>query len=66
MTDADLTLAKETVGARVAIAVSGVLFAMAHGVALEQLLNADTPDDLFGTILRLFFAGLALDSQSPA
>ena len=34
-------------------------FAMANGVALEQLLEPDAvPDDLFGTMLMVFFTGL--------
>ena len=34
-------------------------FAMANGIALEQLLEPDAvPDDLFGTMLMVFFTGL--------
>jgi AcrR family transcriptional regulator len=51
-----------TIPARV---VAQMTFAMAHGVAIEQLLDKATPDDLFSTMLRLFFAGLLLD-QAPA
>lgn len=35
-------------------------FAMAHGVAVEQLLDPEhTLADLFGEMLELFFTGLA-------
>lgn len=44
--------------------VARMTFAMAHGVALEQLLDDSTPDELFGTMLRMFFLGLATDAQS--
>lgn len=42
--------------------VARMTFAMAHGVAIEQLLDDTTPSELFGTMLRLFFLGLATDS----
>lgn len=42
--------------------VARMTFAMAHGVAIEQLLDDGTPTELFGTMLRLFFLGLAADS----
>ncbi len=44
--------------------VSRMTFAMAHGVALEQLLDESTPDELFGTMLRMFFLGLSTDAQN--
>jgi len=46
--------------------VARMTFAMAHGVALEQLLDPDTPSDLFGSMLRLFFGGLAAESPARA
>lgn len=40
--------------------------AMAHGVALEHLLEPeDTPDDLFGEMLELFFSGVAARADAP-
>lgn len=42
--------------------IAQMTFAMAHGVAVDQLLDGDSPDELFGTMLRLFFAGLVADS----
>lgn len=45
--------------------VARMTFAMAHGVAVEQLLDDSTPDELFGTMLRMFFLGLATDAQNP-
>lgn len=45
--------------------IARMTFAMAHGVALEQLLDPTTPDDLFGSMLRLFFGGVVAGS-SPA
>jgi AcrR family transcriptional regulator len=47
--------------------VSLMTFAMAHGVALEKLLEPEAvPDDLFGTMLLVFFTGLrTLAEQSP-
>ena len=34
-------------------------FAMANGFALEQLLEPEAvPDELYGTMLEIFFAGL--------
>jgi AcrR family transcriptional regulator len=39
--------------------VAVMTFAMANGIALEQLLEPDAvPDDLFGTMLMVFFTGL--------
>lgn len=38
--------------------VARMTLSMAHGVALEQLLDEKTPDDLFGAMLAHFFAGL--------
>ena len=36
-----------------------MLFAMANGVALEKLLEPDVvPDDLYSTMLVIFFTGL--------
>jgi AcrR family transcriptional regulator len=49
--------------------IARMTFAMAHGVAIEQLLDDTTPADLFGGMLRLFFTGLAVDAaaaQPPA
>lgn len=43
--------------------VARMTFAMAHGVAIEQLLDPATPDDLFGTMLRLFFSGVIAASE---
>lgn len=42
--------------------IARMTFAMAHGVALEQLLDPATPDDLFGSMLRLFFGGVVAAS----
>jgi AcrR family transcriptional regulator len=43
--------------------IARMTFAMAHGVAIEQLLDrAGTPDDLFGVMLRLFFGGVVASS----
>ncbi len=42
--------------------VARMTFAMAHGVAIEQLLDDTTPNELFGTMLRTFFIGLASDA----
>lgn len=44
--------------------VARMTFAMAHGVAIEQLLDDTTPADLFGGMLRLFFTGLAVDATA--
>lgn len=44
--------------------VARMTFAMAHGVAIEQLLDETTPADLFGVMLRMFFTGLAVDAAS--
>lgn len=42
-------------------------FSMAHGVALEQLLDPEaTPNDLFGRMLELFFTGIASSTPAPA
>ncbi|MDQ8046956.1 MAG: TetR/AcrR family transcriptional regulator [Solirubrobacteraceae bacterium] len=43
--------------------IARMTFAMANGAAIEQLLDPATPDDIFGTMLRLFFAGVL--QQSP-
>ncbi len=45
--------------------IARMTFAMAHGVALEQLLDPTTPDDLFAAMLRLFFGGVVA-SSTPA
>ena len=39
--------------------IARMVFAMAHGVALDQLIDDESPQDLFGSMLRLVFAGLA-------
>ena len=40
--------------------------AMANGVALEKLLEGEeVPDDLYGTMLTLLFAGLDTLKRSP-
>lgn len=44
--------------------IARMTFAMAHGVAIEQLLDDTTPADLFGGMLRLFFTGLAVDAAA--
>jgi AcrR family transcriptional regulator len=46
--------------------ISLMTFAMAHGVALEKMLEPDAvPDELYGTMLLVFFTGLrALAEQS--
>ncbi len=47
--------------------VAQMTFAMAHGVAVEQLLDPEhTPDDLFGVMLELFFTGLAARTATSA
>ena len=46
--------------------IARMTFAMAHGVAMEELLNAEnTPTDLFGEMLSVFFTGLAARSGLP-
>jgi hypothetical protein len=41
--------------------------AMASGFAIEQLLEAEeVPDELFGSMLLLFFAGLRALAAEPA
>lgn len=45
--------------------IARMTFAMAHGVAIEQLLDPAVPDDLFGSMLRLFFGGVVAAS-TPA
>ncbi|MBO9532266.1 MAG: TetR/AcrR family transcriptional regulator [Solirubrobacteraceae bacterium] len=45
--------------------IARMTFSMAHGVALEQLLDPATPEDLFGSMLRLFFGGVVVAS-TPA
>lgn len=44
--------------------VARMTFAMAHGVAIEQLLDESTPEELFGTMLRMFFSGLETASEA--
>ncbi len=46
--------------------IARMTFAMAHGVALEQLLDPSTPEDLFGSMLRLFFGGVVAASTPAA
>jgi AcrR family transcriptional regulator len=47
--------------------VSLMTFAMAHGVALEKLLEPEAvPDDLYGTMLLVFFTGLRTLAEQPA
>jgi AcrR family transcriptional regulator len=46
--------------------VAQMTFAMAHGVAIEQLLDKNTPEDMFGTILWLFFTGLLMEPPVAA
>lgn len=47
--------------------IAQMTFAMAHGVAVEQLLDPDsTPDDLFGRMLELFFAGVGAGAPAAA
>lgn len=42
-----------------------MVFSMAHGVALEQLLDPEeTPADLFGSMLEAFFTGVAAGSEA--
>ncbi len=47
--------------------ISLMTFAMAKGVALEKLLEPEAIDDeLYGTMLLIFFTGLRALSESPA
>ena len=47
--------------------VSLMTFAMANGVALEKLLEPDSvSDELYGTMLMIFFAGLRALAESSA
>lgn len=47
--------------------IAQMTFAMAHGVAIDRLLDPEgTPDDLFGEMLRLFFTGVAAQAETPA
>lgn len=47
--------------------IAQMTFAMAHGIAIDQLLDPEsTPDDLFGEMLRLFFTGVAAQAPAPA
>jgi hypothetical protein len=47
--------------------VSLMTFAMAHGVALEKLLEPEAvPDELFGTMLLVFFTGLRTLAEQSA
>jgi AcrR family transcriptional regulator len=42
-------------------------FAMANGIALENLLEPEAvPEDLYGTMLMIFFTGLRTLSEEPA
>jgi AcrR family transcriptional regulator len=46
--------------------VAMMTFAMANGVGLEKLLEPDAvPDDLFGTMLMVFFTGLRVLAEEP-
>ena len=46
--------------------IAVMTFAMANGIALEQLLEPDAvPDDLFGTMLMVFFTGLRTRRRRP-
>lgn len=46
--------------------IAQMTFAMAQGVAVEQLLDPEhTPADLFGEMLELFFTGLAARAATP-
>lgn len=48
-------------------AVALMTFAMANGVALEKLLEPEAvPDDLYGTMLAVFFAGLRSLAEAGA
>jgi AcrR family transcriptional regulator len=59
----------ETVGIEPALPldkVAKMASAMANGFALEKMLEGDdVPDDLYGTMLSLFFAGLTALSAVP-
>lgn len=47
--------------------IAQMTFAMGHGVAVEQLLDPDdTPADLFGRMLEVFFTGVAAGAPSAA
>jgi len=47
--------------------VALMVCSMANGVALEKLLEGDAvPDELYGTMLMLLFAGLEAMKQAPA
>ena len=47
--------------------ISLMTFAMAHGVALEKLLEPEAvPDELFGTMLLVFFTGLRTLAEQSA
>jgi AcrR family transcriptional regulator len=47
--------------------VALMTFAMAHGVALEKLLEPEAvPDELFGTMLLVFFTGLRTLAEQSA
>jgi AcrR family transcriptional regulator len=47
--------------------VSLMTFAMAHGIALEKLLEPEAvPDELFGTMLLVFFTGLRTLAEQSA
>ncbi len=46
--------------------IARMVFSMAHGVAIDQLLDDETPEDLFGSMLLLVFAGLAGEQAGAA
>ena len=46
--------------------IARMTFAMANGAAIEQLLDRATPEDLLGTMLRLFFVGVITNSPPVA
>ncbi|UUY02740.1 TetR/AcrR family transcriptional regulator [Svornostia abyssi] len=47
--------------------IAQMTFAMAHGVAIDRLLDPDhTPDEMFGEMLQLFFTGIAARTQTLA
>lgn len=46
--------------------IAQMTLAMGHGVALEQLLDPGTPDDMFGGMLALFFTGIAAGTPAAA
>ena len=46
--------------------IARMTLAMAHGVALERLLDDKTPEDLYGSMLRVFFGGIVAASAASA